>query len=338
MNFGAIAAFFIGAVLVVNLCRLPGCLKEGHAPAPVRHARASSSSPRHVRHAAIPASYRPTAASQETTARPVFQGDSVDLVAHPERIYDELVRISRKNGVHEEIPGSMWQLETGEVYGDRGGAGGAGGKEVLAMDQYRVRDHWLGRKEVSVLDAPQGGECAYLRAKLSAAGLTTFEKIKSGVGNGTRNAWALCEIADRHGFKAETLWASRGRATMTHQERNFGGCIGPIQITPIEWIDHGEIDLNPLVFQDAFDGMTRRIARQQQRFIKEGHDPARAMQMAISGYAGRDKDQKYYAKVLVKVREWRKMEAEGTLRAFLTKKAHRAGAKWRKASNLYASN
>lgn len=335
MDFaGVVLGVMLWGTVIAGALQVKGCIERGGPPVQIHTARASASRPVYR-----PAERRGRAAtvSHGMTDAAIPEDEDVDLIEHPEYVLDVLTQEAAAAGLNPELPGSIWQLESGEVYGDRGGAGGSHGQEVLAMDQYRIRDHWLGRGTISVLDAPKGGECGYL-FRLLGEDPGDVKAVVKAVGNGTRNAWALCLLGKRHGFVAETLWASKGTSTMESRGESFGGCIGPTQITPIEVIQRGMIDLNPLRFRDAIRWLCQRLAREQRRFIQEGHGPARAMQKAVSGYAGRDRDQRYYAKFLKKVREWREMEDAGTLRSFLTDKARRAGAKWRSGRDLYASN
>ena len=233
------------------------------------------------------------APAPQTAARTQY-----DPVNHPEDVIAIIDDVSARTGTPTGIIYGLWRSESSEVYGDRGGAGGAN-----VLEQYRIRDRWH-------------------------------------PGNGSSNAAALRQIARNAGWNAETVQGSRGKSTMDVNNRDFGGCIGPMQITPTEWLDDPVIaDKDPLVLYWAMYGAGRRLKKDHDGWVASGKSDQDAWSIAIRDYAG-NRDALpawgYYAnKIVPRWREWSGWKKDGTLVQHITAVADYSARKWR--DSMYAS-
>jgi hypothetical protein len=162
-------------------------------------------------------------------------------------------------------------------------------------------------------------------------------------GNGIRNLQALKQISANSGWDWLTVRGSCGRSTMEVNHRNFGGCIGPMQITPVEWIADPELgDKDPLNFCWAMISTGKRLKRHHDQQVRNDRTDDQAWEWAIRAYLGgpeKDASKPYYRKVVVRWHQWYEWKRSGTLEANLYKEAEPVGRKYRnqEATLAYAS-
>ncbi len=193
---------------------------------------------------------------------------------------------STESGVPMGILYGIWKAESGEVYGDRGGAGGCG-----VVEQYEIRDHW-------------------------------------NPGNGARNTEALKRIAASSGWDWRTVQGSCGKSTMEVNAKNFGGCIGPMQITPSEWVEESEFaDKNPLDLHWAMHSTAERLKRHHDEQVRADKNDYSAWEWAIRRYLGRPEHKSslhYYAAVVKRWQIWhpRFQRNDGSLEAYIAREVY----------------
>jgi hypothetical protein len=162
-------------------------------------------------------------------------------------------------------------------------------------------------------------------------------------GNGIRNLQALKQISANSGWDWLTVRGSCGKSTMEVNHRNFGGCIGPMQITPVEWIADPELaDKDPLNFCWSMISTGKRLKRHHDQQVRNDRTDDQAWEWAIRAYLGgpeKDASKPYYRKVVVRWHQWYEWKQSGTLEANLYKEAEPVGRKYRnqEAKLAYAS-
>lgn len=238
-----------------------------------------------------PQTHQATRAATPTPPRPTAS-TGYDPVNRPSDVVAVINDVSAATGTPTGILYGLWRSESSEVYGDRGGAGGAN-----VLEQYAIRRHW-------------------------------------GAGNADANEKALRIIAQRSGWNAETVQGSRGKSTMDVNAHDFGGCIGPMQITPIEWLEDPAVaDHDPLNLYWAVYSAGLRLKRDHDRWVATGKTDQEGWSIAIRDYAGnRDGATAwgYYAnKIVPRWREWSTWKKEGDLVRNVSAVAEYSGRKYR---------
>jgi hypothetical protein len=253
-------------------------------------------------------------------------------------------------GVPKGIIYGIWRSESSEVYGDRGGAGGCN-----VVEQYAIRDRWITRMtffEAAWFDRsgvprdslPQvlGPEWEWSRIPWVRREKSRNAPIGIWLKNGEANLVALKLIAHRSGWDWRTVQGSCGDATMEVEIRNFGGCIGPTQITPVEWLDDPYVaDKNPLELYWGLVHIAVRLRKTHDLAVKNGMDEYAAWSLGVQKYAGNPGGERAVRYDTVKVRgrwtEWETWKSRGTLETEVAKVASQRGAKWRQAARQYAN-
>jgi hypothetical protein len=252
----------------------------------------------------------------DTENEPRFEPEPFDCSRlDPVRDPDDALRIILCVSEEERIPagllyGILMTESGGEVYGDRGSAGGCSVRK-----QYRVRDRW-----------------------------------KPGNGTRNWNAlWTLHRnIAEREGREPAwhplTLQGSCGKSTMAARKRSFGGCIGPTQGTPVELLaDPLCADKDPLDLYWSLRCAARHLRPNIDSVLRRGGSQDDARLYAINKYAGcRDakcwKRGRYAKKAIDRWAEFERRRADGSLEAHVAGIAERKGRKWRADRGAIASN
>lgn len=189
-----------------------------------------------------------------------------------------------------------------------GDRGQAGG--CNALKQYEIRDRWL-----------KGG-------------------------NGEKQRQALSYIATTTGRNVDDIQGSCGTSTMEKRGNGFGGCIGPAQITPREWVEDEEFrDKDPFNLCHALLYLGKRLKRTHDQALGDGvlkkmknkdRDYA-AWEYASRRYAGsptKPVSLAYYEKLLKRWRSWDEWERSGVLEHQMFRVAERSGRKWRGGMTL----
>lgn len=115
---------------------------------------------------------------------------------------------------------------------------------------------------------------------------------------------ALRRMAAAYGWDVSSIRGSCGRSTMTENHRNFGGCLGPMQITPSEWLQEPDWErYDPMNAYHALivTGWRLKRHRDQFRARNPGKDDQLAWRNAVERYiggAGSHDAFRYYATVV----------------------------------------
>jgi hypothetical protein len=118
---------------------------------------------------------------------------------------------------------------------------------------------------------------------------------------GEANLRAIQRLSRLHGWDWKKLQASCGRSTMTENKKDFGGCIGPTQVTPAEWIQDPQYgNRDPLNFCWATHYVSKRLKRHHGEVRRKGLSDDAGWEKAIRRYYGRpthDVSWDYYQRI-----------------------------------------
>ena len=176
--------------------------------------------------------------------------------------------VSWQTGTPNAILGGGWKTESGVLKGDSGSAGGCN-----VMKQLDIREKWK-------------------------------------PGYGAENIEALKHIAEVTGRDADDIQGSCGNTTLVEKRERgatFGGCIGPMQVTPAEWVADPEFrDKDPFDLCTAALWAGKKLKRHHDAYA-EGRSEYEAWQLAIRRYYGSLKHHQskaYYAHVRDRWADW----------------------------------
>lgn len=120
-----------------------------------------------------------------------------------------------------------------------------------------------------------GGEVYGDKRHAGGCHVMTQMRIRESNGKrGDKQIAALREMEKHYPWKADDLQGSCGTDTFGVNTGNAGGCIGPMQITPTEWMqEEGWETYDPLKLCDSVVMTGFRLKRHHDQHIKNVNDP-----------------------------------------------------------------